>query len=67
MSTTPTHCGWRTWQVLCDEVQVYPRHDLVAHELTEDQCPCGPAVELIERPGQRDAYLFVHQALDGRE
>ncbi|MGH3356604.1 MAG: hypothetical protein ACRDOJ_11955 [Nocardioidaceae bacterium] len=51
------------------EVQCYPRDDLVAHDLTEGECVCGPAVELLETclfTGGRDAWMFTHQALDGR-
>lgn len=65
MQTRDT-AGWVTLQVTSDEVQVYPADDLIAHELNEDQCVCGPAVELIQRPGLRDVYMFTHQALDGR-
>lgn len=63
----PQTKGWTTLQVVSDEIQIYPNNDLVAHELTEDQCACGPVVELIQRPGFRDAYMFTHQALDGRD
>lgn len=52
---------------LGDEVHVYPLADLVAHDLTEGQCVCGPLVELHTRPDARDAYMYVHHALDGRE
>lgn len=64
----PAYCAgeWVTWQVTSDEVQIYPRNDLVAHDLTEGECVCGPLVELVEVPNGRDAYLFTHHALDGR-
>lgn len=60
---------WAVWAVAPGEVQCYPRDDLVAHDLTEGECVCGPAVELLETclfTGGRDAWMFTHQALDGR-
>lgn len=43
--------------VSSDELQLYPRQDLIAHELVE---------ELHKRPGMSDVHLYRHHALDGR-
>lgn len=47
-----------------DQAHVTPIDDLVEHELT-DECPCGPADELVQRV-DGDRWIVVHQALDGR-
>lgn len=68
MTEQPTkHAGWRSELVDDDQVQVYPVADLIEHDLNEDSCVCGPRIELVERDGQCDAWMYVHAALDGRE
>lgn len=57
---------WMLLMVSSDELQLYPRQDLIAHELVEDSCVCGPSVELHKRPGMSDVHLYRHHALDGR-
>jgi hypothetical protein len=52
-----------------DTLHVSPTDDLIEHDMATDQpdCVCGPRVEVVERPGQPDGYLIVHNSLDGRE
>lgn len=45
---------------------VHPVGDLIDHELDED-CPCGPAQELVKQPDGSDGWLITHHSLDGRE
>lgn len=63
----PADDGWRCLLVGHDEVQVYPVNDVIAHDLNEDRCVCGPTLECIPRAGRRDAWSHVHHSLDGRE
>ncbi|MCW2759050.1 MAG: hypothetical protein JWO46_2796 [Nocardioidaceae bacterium] len=66
MTDLGTRRGWRT-DVSDDEVQVHPIADLLEHELTGDGCICGPRAECIPRDDDSDVWMYVHQALDGRE
>ena len=52
---------------MSDTVHVYPRDDLVEHELEGTDCVCGPAVERVEKDGGGDGWLVIHHSLDGRE
>lgn len=41
--------------------------DLIKHEADED-CPCGPTPELVQRGDGTDAgWIYIHHSLDGRE
>lgn len=49
-------------------VHCYPVGDLVAHDIEHgDDCPCGPAVELVPNDDGPDGWLITHHSLDGRE
>lgn len=51
-----------------DYVHVMPIDDLVEHELDDDgECPCGPEVQPVEREDGSIAWLYLHNALDGRD
>jgi hypothetical protein len=43
----------------------FPTNDLIEHERS-DECVCGPRLRLVETD-DGDAWVVVHQALDGRE
>lgn len=47
-----------------DDMVVYPFGDKEEHELTDEECVCEPAVELVEGTGVR---MLTHNAFDGRE
>lgn len=51
-----------------DHVHVIPIDDLIEHEYDEEgDCPCGPEVRPVEREDGSIAWLYVHNALDGRD
>lgn len=51
-----------------DHVHVTPIDDLIEHEYDEEgDCPCGPEVRPVEREDGSIAWLYVHNALDGRD
>lgn len=47
-------------------VHVVPVDDLIDHP-TDDDCPCGPTIERVEREDGSDGWLTIHHSLDGRE
>ena len=47
-------------------LHVVPVNDLIEHQTDED-CPCGPTPELVQRFGEPDRWVIVHHSLDGRE
>ncbi len=44
------------------EFHVIPVNDLIRHEVSGDDCACGPDVMFVER-----GVIVVHHSLDGRE
>lgn len=48
-------------------VHTYPVNDLIEHELTGDDCPCGPTTEPVPRDDGSFGWLISHHSLDGRE
>lgn len=51
-----------------DYVHIMPINDLVEHEWDDDgDCPCGLDVQPIEREDGTIAWVYVHNALDGRD
>lgn len=51
-----------------DYAHVVPINDLVEHEADDDgECPCGPVVQPIEREDGTIAWVYIHNALDGRD
>ncbi len=60
---------WRCDLALHDpcEVHIRPRNDLIWHELTDD-CVCGPeALQPSDDECGPVRWLYLHNALDGRE
>lgn len=51
---------------MSDTYHVRPVNDLIEHDTTSDDCICGPAFELVPTD-HGDAWLVVHNSLDGRE
>lgn len=40
----------------------------VTHEVTDDgDCPCGPEVQPVEREDGSIGWVYLHNALDGRD
>ena len=51
-----------------NHVHVTPINDLIEHEETPDgDCPCGPETRPVKRDDGSIGWLYVHNALDGRE
>lgn len=51
-----------------DHVHIMPINDLVEHEADDDgECPCGPEVQPVEREDGSIGWVYVHNALDGRD
>lgn len=51
-----------------DYVHVFPINDLVEHEWDDDgECPCGPEVQPVEREDGSIGWVYMHNALDGRD
>ncbi|ABS03219.1 hypothetical protein [Kineococcus radiotolerans] len=48
-------------------IHVSPVNDLVEHNTTGDDCPCGPTTEPVPRPDGSIGWLITHHSLDGRE
>lgn len=48
-------------------VHVVPTNDLIDHDTTGDDCPCGPTTEPIMREDGSNGWMVVHHSLDGRE
>lgn len=46
-------------------VHVVPVNDLIDHP--DDDCPCGPTIEPVEREDGSFGWVVVHHSLDGRE
>lgn len=53
---------------MSDHVHVLPVNDLIEHDDEhQENCVCGPSVEAVHRPDGSNGWLYVHNALDGRE
>lgn len=51
-----------------DYVHVVPNGDLIEHEENDEgECPCGPEVNPVEREDGTIGWVYVHNALDGRD
>ena len=51
-----------------DYVHIMPINDLVEHEWDDDgDCPCGLDVQPVEREDGTIAWVYIHNALDGRD
>ena len=51
-----------------DYVHIMPINDLVEHEWDDDgDCPCGPEVQPVEREDGSISWVYMHNALDGRD
>ncbi len=58
---------WRSVYRRSGNVVVYPPGDDWMHRLDDEDCPCGPAVTLLETTCGCDHWMITHHALDGRE
>lgn len=51
-----------------DYVHVFPINDLVEHEWDDNgDCPCGPEVQPVECEDGTIGWVYLHNALDGRD
>ena len=50
-----------------DAWHVIPVNDIIEHEDTGDECPCGPRVDPVRREDGSVGWVIVHHSLDGRE
>lgn len=48
-------------------VHVMPINDLIEHDGTGTDCPCGPTTEAVFREDGSNGWMVVHHSLDGRE
>ena len=48
-------------------VHVLPVGDLIEHEGTGDDCPCGVTIEPVPAADGSMGWVIVHHSLDGRE
>lgn len=48
-------------------VHTLPTNDLIEHDDTGTDCPCGPAVTIVPNPTGPDGWHVLHHSLDGRE
>lgn len=48
-------------------VHVAPTSDLIKHDTSSDDCPCGPRTESVTRDDGSTGWVVVHHSLDGRE
>lgn len=48
-------------------VHTYPLGDLIDHDTTGDDCPCGPTTEPVQRSDGSMEWVVIHHSLDGRE
>jgi hypothetical protein len=48
-------------------VHVLPVDDLIPHEDTGEDCPCGPTVEPVPHKDGSIGWVIIHHSLDGRE
>ena len=46
---------------------VLPLDDLIEHDSSGEDCPCGPAAQPVPREDGSMGWLIVHASLDGRE
>ena len=50
-----------------DTIHTLPVNDLIEHEDTGDDCPCGPEIVPLKRDDGSMGWLIIHHSLDGRE
>ncbi len=50
-----------------DTLHVVPVDDLIDHDTSGDDCPCGPRTEPVFRDDGTNGWLIRHTSLDGRE
>lgn len=51
---------------MSDVVHVIPLDDLIVHD-ENDECPCGPTTEPVQRDDGSFGWTVLHHSLDGRE
>lgn len=55
--------GWMCTEVDDQLVHIHPIGDLIEHTLDED-CVCGPTLEIQVVEGQPDGHMYTHWPLD---
>lgn len=50
-----------------NEMHVVPLGDAIEHDISGDDCPCGPDVESVFRDDGSNGWVITHHSLDGRE
>lgn len=50
-----------------ENVWVWPKDDLIAHEVQNEDCVCKPTCEPVFREDGSNGWLYTHSALDGRD
>lgn len=48
-------------------VHVFPTGDLIDHDTSGGDCPCGPTSEPVKRDDGSVGWVTTHHSLDGRE
>ncbi|WP_350347247.1 hypothetical protein ABIQ69_11460 [Agromyces sp. G08B096] len=48
-------------------VHFVPDGDLIEHDITSDDCVCGPTTQPVEWDDGTTGWLVTHASLDGRE
>lgn len=49
-------------------IHVTPINDLIEHEENDEgDCPCGPEVQPVKREDGSIGWVYIHNALDGRD
>lgn len=66
MSARP---GWRYHIEGDSPYHVWPAHDLIEHDPTDDDgnCPCGPRIDPVKNDDGSIGWIITHHSLDGRE
>lgn len=60
--------GWAHHTEGPGDFHVWPLNDLINHAVDgEDDCPCGPQAQPVERPDGSIGWVVMHHSLDGRE
>lgn len=52
---------------MTNTLHLTPVGDLIDHDTGDDDCPCGPRTEPVQREDGSMGWVVVHHSLDGRE
>lgn len=50
-----------------ENIYVWPKDDLIDHEVRSEDCVCKPTVEAVFREDGSNGWMYTHSSLDGRE